>query len=132
MCIHITRSSRHYESSLNMAQSRITIERIDEIILEGRSPTINSDDFRVMIANDLNRPLEQVWRVRFYDDGTVAMYSFAMPTTEKNLPSKDRLNRGDMPQWTKERIAVLQICESGTILEGVGQKVSERVYYVIE
>lgn len=115
-----------------MGQSRITIERIDEIILEGRSPTINSDDFRVMIANDLNRPLEQVWRVRFYDDGTVAMYSFAMPTTEKNLPSKDRLNRGDMPQWTKERIAVLQICESGTILDGVGQKVSERVYYVIE
>jgi len=115
-----------------MAQSSISIERIDEIIMEGKSPTISRYDFRMMIAEQLLHPLEQVWRVRFYDDGTVAMYSFAMPTTEKNLPSKDRLNRGDMPQWTKERIAVLQICESGTILDGVGQKVSERVYYVIE
>ena len=55
-----------------------------------------------------------------------------MPATEKNLPHKDRLNIGAMPQWVKERIAVLQICESGTTIDGVGQKVSENVYYVIE
>jgi hypothetical protein len=115
-----------------MAQSSISIERIDEIIMEGNSPTISPSDFRMMIAEQLLHPLEQVWRVRFHDDDTVAMYSFAMPTTEKNLPTKDRLNIGDMPQWTKERIAVLQICESGTTIEGVGQKVSERVFYVIE
>lgn len=115
-----------------MAQSNITIERIDEIILEGRSPTIRSDDFRIMIANDLNQPLEQVWRVRFYDDGIVVMYSFAMPNTEKNLNMTQRLNASDIPEWTKERIAVLQICESGAVVDGVGQKVSENVYYVIE
>jgi hypothetical protein len=115
-----------------MAQSSISIERMDDIIMEGKSPTISRDDFRMMIAEDLNRPLEQVWRVRFHDDDTVAMYSFAMPATEKNLPSKDRLNIGAMPQWVKERIAVLQICESGTTIDGVGQKVSENVYYVLE
>jgi hypothetical protein len=115
-----------------MAQSSISIERIDEIIMEGKSPTISPSDFRMMIAEDLNHPLEQVWRVRFHDDDTVAMYSFAMPATEKNLPTKDRLNIGSMPQWVKERIAVLQICESGTTIDGVGQKVSENVYYVIE
>jgi hypothetical protein len=115
-----------------MAQSSVSIERIDDIIMEGKSPTISRDDFRMMIAEDLNHPLEQVWRVRFHDDDTVALYSFAMPATEKNLPSKDRLNRGAMPQWVKERISVLQICESGTTIEGVGQKVSENVYYVLE
>jgi hypothetical protein len=115
-----------------MAQSSISIERMDDIIMEGKSPTISRDDFRMMIAEQLLHPLEQVWRVRFHNDNTVAMYSFAMPTTEKNLPSKDRLNIGAMPQWAKERIAVLQICESGTTVEGVGQKVSENVYYVIE
>jgi len=26
----------------------------------------------------------------------------------------------------------LQICESGTTIEGVGQKVSDKVFYVIE
>lgn len=115
-----------------MAQSIISIERMDDIIMEGKSPTISRDDFRMMIAEDLNHPLEQVWRVRFYDDHSVAMYSFAMPTTEKNLPTKDRLNIADIPKWAKERISVLQICESGTTLDGVGQKVSENVYYVIE
>jgi hypothetical protein len=115
-----------------MAQSSISIERMDDIIMEGKSPTISRDDFRMMIAEDLNHPLEQVWRVRFHDDDTVALYSFAMPATEKNLPSKDRLNIGAMPQWVKERISVLQICESGTTIEGVGQKVSENVYYVLE
>lgn len=115
-----------------MAQSSISIERMDNIIMEGKSPTISPSDFRMMIAEDLNHPLEQVWRVRFHDDDTVAMYSFAMPATEKNLPSKDRLNIGDIPLWAKERISVLQICESGTTIDGVGQKVSENVYYVIE
>ena len=115
-----------------MAQSSVSIERIDDIIMEGKSPTISRDDFRMMIAEDLHRNIEQVWRVRFHDDDTVAMYSFVMPATEKNLPCKDRLNIGAMPQWAKERIAVLQICESGTTVEGVGQKVSENVYYVIE
>jgi hypothetical protein len=115
-----------------MELSSIKIERIDDIIMEGNSPTISLAEFKMMMAEELNQPLEQVWRVRFYDNGTVALYSFAMPTTEKNLPTKDRLNIGDMPQWAKERISVLQICESGTILEGVGQKVSENVYYVIE
>ena len=115
-----------------MAQSSVSIERIDDIIMEGKSPTISRDDFRMMIAEQLLSKIEQVWRVRFHDDDTVALYSFAMPATEKNLPSKDRLNIGAMPQWVKERIAVLQICESGTTIDGVGQKVSENVYYVIE
>jgi hypothetical protein len=116
-----------------MAQSSISIERIDEIIMEGKSPTISRDDFLMMIANDLNHPLEQVWRVRFYDDGTVSLYSFAMPATEKNLPTKGRLNNASyLPDWVKERISVLQICESGDTIEGVGQKVSENVYYAIE
>jgi hypothetical protein len=118
-----------------MGQFRSTIrtERIDEIIMEGESPTINPNDFRMMIATDLNRPLEQVWRVRLYEDGTVALYSFAMPHIEKNFGKQDRLNNASyLPDWVKERIAVLQICESGAIVEGTGQKVSERVYYVIE
>jgi hypothetical protein len=114
-------------------RSSIRAERIDEIIMEGESPTIDPHDFRMMIANDLNHPLEQVWRVRLYKDGTVAMYSFAMPHTEKNFGKQDRLNDASyLPDWVKERISVLQICESGAIVGGVGQKVSENVYYVIE
>ena len=56
-----------------MAQSSISIERIDDIIMEGKSPTISRDDFRMMIAEQLLSKIEQVWRVRFHDDDTVAM-----------------------------------------------------------
>jgi hypothetical protein len=85
-----------------------------------------------MIAEDLDRPIEQVWRVRFNDDNTVSLFSFAMPAHEKNLINKQRLNAADIPTWIKERVAVLQICQAGDSVDGVGQKVSESAYYVIE
>lgn len=116
-----------------MYRSSIVIERIDEIVMSGESPTIQPEDFMAMIAESLEQPIEQVWRVRFYEDGTVALYSFAMPHMEKNFGKQDRLNDACyLPDWVKERVAVLQICESGDIIGGVGQKVSERVFYVIE
>ena len=112
--------------------SNVSIARIDDIVMEGNSPVLQPEDYLRMIAEDLDRPIEQVWRVRFHDDGTVALYSFAMPAHEKNLVKKQRLNIGEIPEWIKERIAVLQICQIGDSIEGVGQKVSDSAYYVIE
>ena len=118
-----------------MYKSSIVIERMDYLIMEqgGGEPVFPRSEFRAMIGEVLCTPIEQIWRVRFYDDDdTVALYSFAMPQTEKNLPPTHRLNRGSIPQWISERICVLQICEDGDIVDGVGQKVSDRVFYVIE
>ena len=109
------------------------IERIDYLLIEqgeGKS-VFPQSEFTNMISEALCSPIEQVWRVKFYDD-KVAIYSFAMPITEKNLPPTQRLNAQDTPQWIKERVAVLQICEQGDIVDGIGQKVSESTYYVIE
>ena len=116
-----------------MYRSSIVIERIDEIVMSGKSPTIRPEDFMAMIAENLEQPIEQVWRVRFHDDGAVSLYSFAMTPIEKNFGMQDRLNNASyLPDWVKERIAVLQICESGDTIKGVGQKVSDKVFYVIE
>jgi len=112
--------------------SNVSIARIDDLVMEGNSPVLQPEDYLRMIAEDLDRPIEQVWRVRFHDDDTVALYSFAMPAHEKNLVKKQRLNIGDIPEWIKERIAVLQICQIGDSIDGVGQKVSDSAYYVIE
>jgi hypothetical protein len=109
------------------------IQSVDIHIMEHPNPTLDRDSFLNMVARTLKTKMENTWRVRFHDDGTVAVYSFAIPPHEKILPSDNRLNDVSLlPQWIRERLAVLQICEQGTILEGVGQKVSERVYYVIE
>ena len=115
-----------------MYRSSIVIERMDAIVMEGESMTIHPEVFMHMVSESLECHIEQVWRVKFMDDGTVDMYSFAMPP-QKNLPAASRLNTAaSLPDWVNERISVLQICESGGIVDGVGQKVSEKVYYVIE
>jgi hypothetical protein len=105
---------------------------MDDIIMEGKSPTISPEDFMQMVAENLTHPIEQIWRVKLLDDGTVDMYSFALPPKEKNLGTQHCLNRGSLPHWVNERISVLQICEVGETVDGVGQKVSDKVFYVVE
>jgi hypothetical protein len=107
------------------------IQSVDIHIMEHPNPTLDRDSFLNMVARTLKTKMENAWRVRFHDDGTVAIHSFAIPI-EKNFGAANCLNTAALPMWIQERLAVLQICEQGTILEGVGQKVSERVYYVIE
>lgn len=107
------------------------ITKVDIHIMESDNPTLDRGDFMRMVCNTINSKMEQTWRVRFHDDGTVAVYSFAMPP-QKNLTAAECLNEAALPVWIKERLAVLQICEQGDIVEGVGQKVSDKVFYVIE
>jgi hypothetical protein len=90
----------------------------------------SQSEFINMVSEALCTPIEQIWRVKINDNGAVDMYSFALPQPEKNLHIGTRLN--DLPQWIKERISVLQICEQGDIVDGVGQKLSDKVFYVIE
>jgi hypothetical protein len=97
---------------------------------EGES-VFPQSEFINMVSESLCTPIEQVWRVKINDDGAVDVYSFAMPK-EKNLPAARCLNTAALPDWIKERVSVLQICEQGDIVEGVGQKLSDKVFYVIE
>ena len=113
-----------------MYKSSIVIERVDYLLMEKGASVFPKTEFMNMIAQSLDRPIEQVWRVKLLDDGTFHTHSFALPQPEKNLHIGTRLN--DLPQWIKERISVLQICDTGETVEGVGQKVSDRVFYVIE
>jgi len=114
-------------------KSSIVIERIDYLLMEkgGGEPVFPQSEFMAMVSEALCTPIEQVWRVKINDDGSVAMYSFAMPQ-EKNLPMTRCLNHALLPQWVNERLSVLQICQEGDIVDGVGQKVSDKVYYVIK
>ena len=113
-------------------KSSIVIERIDYLLMEKGASVFPKADFMAMIADSLECHIEQVWRVKLLDDDTFNLCSFALPQPEKNLNIGRCLNQVDMPDWIKERISVLQICDTGETVEGVGQKVSENVFYVIE
>ena len=116
-----------------MYKSSVVIERIDYLLMEqGEGESVfPQSEFMAMISESLCTPIEQIWRVKINDDGGVDMYSFAMPQ-EKNLPAVKCLNTASLPDWIRERIAVLQICEQGDIIDGVGQKLSDKVFYVLE
>ena len=116
-----------------MYKTSVVIERIDYLIMEqGEGDAVfPQSEFMNMISESLCTPIEQIWRVKLHDDGSAELYSFAMPQ-EKNLNNKLRLNKVSLPNWVNERIAVLQICDDGETVDGVGQRVSKGVYYVIE
>jgi hypothetical protein len=110
---------------------RNPIGRIDEIVMEGDS-VLDPLSYMMMISADLNCPLEQVWRVKLLPDSQIELSDFTMPKTSKNFKTTRCLNEGDIPEWINQRISVLQICEVGGQVDGVGQKVSDKVFYVIE
>lgn len=114
-------------------KSSIVIERIDYLLMEqGEGESVfPQSEFMAMISEALCTPIEQIWRVSF-QNGYIDVANFSMPK-EKNLPMAGRLNdASQLPDWIKERIAVLQICDAGEIVDKVGQKLSDKVFYVIE
>ena len=116
-----------------MYKSSVVIARMDYLMMEqgAGEKVFPKAEFMAMVSESLCTPIEQIWRVQINEDGSVRSYSFAMPQ-EKNLPAATCLNTAALPKWIGERLAVLQICNEGDTVAGVGQKLSERVFYVIQ
>ena len=111
--------------------SSIPISMIDMYVMEACNPSLARDGYMDMVVRHLNSKLENTWRVKYLADGFVRLTDFSLPPNQKNLPDEKCLNEQSLPDWIKKRIAILQICEVGTIVDSVGQRVSENVYYVI-
>jgi hypothetical protein len=114
-------------------KSNVTLSRMDSIVFEwDENPILDPAIYIRMIASELDSYTDQVRRIKLLDNGMVQLHDFTIPNTEKNLVNASRLNAADLPQWMKDRLSVLQICDDGEAVDGVGQKVSEKVFYVIE
>jgi len=114
--------------------SIITMQRIDELVLNsvGKQSAIDPLSYMMMIANDLCTPLEQIWRVKLLDNDEVELSDFTLAKAVKNFITTKCLNRADVPKWILDKVAILQIIPNGEQVDGVGQKVSDEVFYVIE
>ena len=75
-------------------------------------------------------PLEQVWRVEIRGSGKVILNDFTMPSASSKI--KKVINLTDAPQFIRDAVSVLQIAPNGTSIEGVGKKIDEDIYYVME
>lgn len=74
--------------------------------------------------------LDNIWRVKVYPDGLVEINDFTMPSKTGKL--MDKISQADIPDWIRDALAVLQIVDDGTTVDGVGRKISEQIYYLVE
>ena len=115
-------------------KSSVVIERIDYLLMEKGSgeSVFPQSEFINMVSEVLCTPIEQIWRVKLLDNDDIELSDFTLARKEKNFISTRCLNKADVPQWIVDKISVLQIIPNGEQVDGVGQKVSDQVFYVIE
>ena len=73
--------------------------------------------------------VKNVVRVQFYDDGSVGVIDFTRPqeiNTAQGIPQP----QDTVPPWVIEAVCMLRITEPMDLVEGVGFKLDENVYYV--
>lgn len=75
-------------------------------------------------------PLENVWRVEMKGSGRAILNDFTMPSASSKI--KKIIKLIDAPKFIRDGISVLQIAPDGTSIEGVGKKIDEDIYYIVE
>jgi hypothetical protein len=93
----------------------------------GEIPTlINS----IMCMAQQEIPLENVWRVEIKGSGRIILNDFTMPSASSKIKKIIKLT--DAPKFIRDAVSVLQIAPDGTSIEGVGKKIDEDIYYIVE
>jgi hypothetical protein len=93
----------------------------------GEIPTLIKNIMR-MVQQEI--PLEQVWRVEIKGSGRVILNDFTMPSASSKI--KKVINLTDAPKFIRDAVSVLQIAPNGTTVDGVGKKIDEDIYYIVE
>ena len=75
-------------------------------------------------------PLDNVWRVEIRENARVVLDDFTLPSSSVIMRKIIKLT--DAPKFIQDGVSVLQIAPDGTSIEGVGKKISEDVYYIVE
>jgi hypothetical protein len=75
-------------------------------------------------------PLDNVWRVEIRENARVVLDDFTLPSSSVIMRKIIKLI--DAPKFIQDGVSVLQIAPDGTSIEGVGKKISEDVYYIVE
>jgi len=83
-----------------------------------------------MIEEQFNLPLQNVWRVLVNNDGTVELNDFTLPSSTGKI--RDVFKQENLPQWIQDSLSVLMIVDQGVTVEGVGKKITDSIFYLME
>jgi hypothetical protein len=93
----------------------------------GEIPTLIN---AIMCMAQLEIPLDSVWRVEMKGSGRIILNDFTMPSASSKI--KKVINLTDAPKFIRDAVSVLQIAPNGTTVDGIGKKIDEDIYYIVE
>jgi hypothetical protein len=93
----------------------------------GEIPTLIKSIMR-MVQQEI--PLENVWRVEMKGSGRIILNDFTMPSASSKIKKIIKLT--DAPKFVRDAISVLQIAPDGTTVDGIGKRIDEDIYYIVE
>ena len=129
----MTRVGQLFNYSFDRESPRWNWEAVDGVLFEGHVLTNGLHTPNMLLAMIQERfelPLQNVWRVFLEPNGRAELNDFTMPS-RRNL-IRESLKQEDLPQWVQDSLSVLMIVDQGVTVEGVGKKISDSIFYLME
>jgi hypothetical protein len=83
-----------------------------------------------MIQEQFELPLTNVWWVHVLANGLVELNDFTLPSNTGKL--RESFKQEELPQWIQDSLSVLMIVDQGSTVEGVGKKITDSIFYLME
>ena len=73
----------------------------------------------------------ELLRVSIDDEGKFDIVDFTTPSVSGRVLLR-HASQGEVPQWVIEAVSMLRITDRNSVVQGVGFKVQDRVYYIVD
>ena len=104
---------------------------IDKALFDGATKNKQFLDIcMAMVQEQFELPLNNVWRVSVLPSGMVELNDFTLPSNTGKL--RETFKQEDLPQWVQDSLSVLMIVDQGATVEGVGKKITDSIFYLME
>lgn len=127
----MTRVGQLYNYGFDSESPRWDWLEVDRVIFGGHiKDDINGRMLMRMVQEQFELPLQNVWRVNVLPSGLVELNDFTLPSSTGKM--RDTFKQENLPQWIQDSLSVLMIVDQGVTIEGLGKKISDSIFYVLE
>ena len=129
----MTTYGKLYNYGFDRESPRWDWQGVDGVLFGGDtlvSGRLNSEALLHMIEEQFNLPLQNVWRVYVHGDGTAELNDFTLPSSTGKI--REVILQENLPQWVQDSLSVLMIVDQGVTVEGVGKKITDAIFYLLE
>lgn len=99
----------------------------DEVLTAGK---LNPEALLRMVGEQFNLPLQNIWRVHVLNNNQVELNDFTLPSSSGRI--RETFLQENLPQWVQDSLSVLMIVDQGVTVEGVGKKINDSIFYLLE